>query len=121
LTPVTPIPTSERAGPSASAAPATRTFRSTLAAAVLFLLVLLVVMGLKSYRDLSLAHGRVHAMEAEKEATEERIEELHRYIDRLKTDPLTLEQRAREDLGLVRPDDVVILLGAPAQEASPQL
>lgn len=80
---------------------------------MLFLLVLLVVVGLKSYRDLSLAQAQVEALEGEVKATEERIEGLRQHIERLEHDPLTVEQLAREDLGLVRPDDVVILLPDP--------
>ena len=94
----------------ASTTPAPRSFRTTLAAAVLFLLMLLIVVGLKSYRDLSFAHGRVQALEEDVKATQERIERLQQDIQQLKNDPLTVEQLAREDLGLVRPEDVVILL-----------
>ena len=94
----------------ASTAPASRSSRSVLTAAVLFLLVLLAVVGLKSYRDLSFAHGRVDGLKGEVQATEQRIEALEERIERLQNDPMTLEQRAREDLGLVRPGEEVILL-----------
>jgi cell division protein FtsB len=96
--------------------PTPRSFRSILAAAVIFLLVLLAVVGLKSYRDLSFAYGRVDALEGEIKATEERIGGLRDRIRRLEDDPATLERLGREELGLVRPGEVVYLLPEEEQE-----
>jgi cell division protein FtsB len=42
--------------------------------------------------------------------TQQRIERLRDRIERIKNDPVTLERLAREDLGLVKPGDVVIVL-----------
>ncbi|HKV10636.1 MAG TPA: septum formation initiator family protein, partial [Thermoanaerobaculia bacterium] len=93
-------------------APAARTdsFRPVLGAAVVLFMVLLVIAGLKSYRDLSAAREREHLLEKRIEETQARSDKLRARIDRLKNDPGTLERRAREDLGMVRPRDVIIEL-----------
>lgn len=94
--------------------------RSVVAAVVVFLVLLLATFGLKSYRDLSSVRGREQALLAEIAGTEQRIALLRHRIERLKNDPVMLDRVARESLGLVRPEDVVIVLPAPAPaEASP--
>ncbi len=86
--------------------------RSLLAAVVIFLVLLLATFGLKGYRDLATVHGREQALLAEIAATEHRIALLKRRIESLKHDPVMLDRVAREQLGLVRPEDVVIVLPA---------
>lgn len=81
---------------------------------ILFLLLLLAG-GVKSYRDLVQARQRVTELELEIEGARERIRALERRIVRLESDPHTLERLAREELGLVEPGDVVIVL--PEQDA----
>ena len=95
--------------------------RSVLVAVVVFLVLLLATFGLKSYRDLAAVRGRERLLTAEIAGTEERIALLKRRIESLKNDPVTLDRVARENLGLVRPEDVVIVLPAPsaAPAASP--
>lgn len=89
---------------------ASHPYRSFLAAAVLFVLGLLLTAGLKSYRDLARAHDREAELEQRIEETQLRIDQLQAHIERLEVDPATLERLAREDLGMVRPGDVVIVL-----------
>lgn len=93
-------------------APAGRTssFRPVLGASVLLFLAVLAIAGLKSYRDLESARQREHLLETRIEATQQEIARLRNRIDRLRTDPGTLERHAREDLGMVRPGDVIIEL-----------
>jgi cell division protein FtsB len=86
-------------------------------AVVVFLVLLLATFGLKSYRDLAAVRGRERQLTAEIAGTEERIAQLKRRIERLKNDPVTLDRAARASLGLVRPEDVVIVLPAPAPGA----
>ncbi|HYG64377.1 MAG TPA: septum formation initiator family protein [Thermoanaerobaculia bacterium] len=76
---------------------------------VLFLL-LLGVASLKSSRDLEASRGREALLENRIHETEARIERLHARIDRLRKDPGALERHAREDLGMVRPGDLVIIV-----------
>jgi cell division protein FtsB len=87
-----------------------------LGAAVALFLLLLAVASLKSYRDLETARGRERLLEGRIQQTETRIEQLHGRIDRLRQDPGALERLAREDLGMVRPGDLVLILpeGRPA-------
>lgn len=97
-------------------------FRSVLGAVVVGALLLLAGAGVKSYKDLAAARAREAALEAEIADAEERIEQLHGRIERLKSDPSTLERLAREELGMVRAGDVVIVLppsAAPPAPASP--
>ena len=93
--------------------------RSLLVAVVVFLVLLLATFGLKSSRELAAVRGREHVLLAEIAGTEQRIAELKRRIESLKHDPVTLDRVARESLGLVRPEDVVIVLPAPATATAP--
>jgi len=82
-------------------------------------LALLATAGLKSYRDLAAA--RAHQVDLEQQIAEstERIQGLRQRIHSIENDPITLERLAREELGMVRPDDVVIVLPAEDEPARP--
>jgi cell division protein FtsB len=58
----------------------------------------------------------------ENQQLEKGNEELERRVRALKTDPRTIEQIAREELGLVRPGEIVyrIAPGKPAPSTTPQ-
>ncbi len=84
--------------------------RSWLGIAVLVLLALLAVAGVKSYHDLKAVRVQEAELARQVDATEERLEVLVHRLDLLDDDPLTLERMAREELGMVRPGDVVIVL-----------
>ena len=85
--------------------------------AVLLLLALLATAGIKSYRDLAASRTHKADLEARIAATQESIKTLETRLENLNNDPHTLERIAREDLGLVRPEDVVIFL--PESPAKP--
>lgn len=87
-----------------------RPTRRVLLGGVLFLLVLLGLAGFKSYRDLDAVRARQSELLLELDRTEEEIVGLEARIDRLQNDPLTLERLAREELQMVRPGEVVIVL-----------
>ena len=87
-------------------------FRPVLGATVLLFLAVLAVAGVRSWRDLETARQREHSLESRITETEAQIARLRNRIERLRSDPGTLERRAREDLGMVRPGDVVIELPA---------
>ncbi|HEX2645300.1 MAG TPA: septum formation initiator family protein [Thermoanaerobaculia bacterium] len=93
-------------------------FRPVVGAAVGLFIVLLAIASLKSYRDLESARARQRLLETRIEETQSRIDHLKVRIERLRTDPGTLERLAREDLGMVRPGDVVIEL--PLDPGTPQ-
>ena len=72
--------------------------------------MLLAVAGLKGSRDLEAARERLDVLERRIQETRRRNQELKRSIQLLQDDPATLERLAREELGMVRPSDVVIVL-----------
>ncbi len=89
--------------------------------AVVAVLGLLATAGVKSYRDLAAARDHEQELRRETDAASERIRELTGRIERIRHDPAVLERLAREDLGLVREGDVVIVLPEPpaTQELEP--
>jgi cell division protein FtsB len=92
-----------------------RPLRRLLLGAVVVVVALLAAASFKSYRDLAKARAREALVATRLSSTEERIAGLRRRVAALTSDPATLERLAREELGMVRPDDVVIILppGAP--------
>lgn len=101
---------SETAPPTPVSDGGSRPLRSLLSAVVVFLALLLATFGLKGWQDVARVRARERALESGIAASEGRIAELRARIARLKDDPLTLDRMAREELGLVSPDDVVIVL-----------
>ena len=97
-----------------------RPIRSVTVAAVLFLVVLLGMVGARSFKDLERARGRQAELQEKIEETEIRIEALDRRIRRLRSDPLLVERLAREELGLAREGDVIFVLprGESVEEAA---
>ncbi|HXO18353.1 MAG TPA: septum formation initiator family protein [Thermoanaerobaculia bacterium] len=90
--------------------------RSVLGVGVLFVSVLLVFAGVKSHRDLAAARDRERSLQGTIRGTQERIDRLRGRIGSLRDDPEMLERLAREELGLARAGDVVIVL--PPENAS---
>lgn len=82
------------------------------------LVLLLLMAGFKGYRDLSHVKGQEAALAGRIEEKEKRIAELKERIGRIRHDPASLEQIAREELAWVRDGDVVIVLPeeAPSEE-----
>jgi cell division protein FtsB len=87
--------------------------------ALAFTLLLLAAAGLKSWRDLQATRQREAVLMERIRTTEAKVESLKHKIDRLGHDPVTLERAAREELGMVKPGDVVLVLPAP-KPAAPQ-
>ena len=97
------------------------TYRPLWKAAVVTLMLLLITAGAKSYRDLSVARAHEQNLLQDIEETSRRIRILSDRIERIENDDTTLEQLAREELGWVRENDVVIVLppDVPEEEPSP--
>ena len=93
------------------------TLRPLKIGAAALLLTLLVVAGIKSYRDLVAVRQQESGLRQEVARTEQRIDDLRHRVERLRSDPATLERLAREELGMVHPGDVVIVL--PPEEEAP--
>ena len=94
-----------------------RPLRSLVSAMVVVLVLVLATVALTGWRDLAAARAREKALAAEVASAEARIEEAKRRIARLQADPVTLDRIAREELGLVSPQDVVVVLPPPAAPA----
>ncbi len=81
--------------------------------------------GIKSYRDLSAARDIENGLRREISETGARVRALAEHIERVENDPATLERIAREDLGMVRAGDIVIVLPdadtASSQNATAQI
>jgi len=93
--------------------------RAVWGALIALLLLVLGSGAIKGVRDLESARRHEHDLQAKVEATRESIARLKERIVRMKDDPATLERLAREELGLVRPGDVVIVLPATATPGAP--
>lgn len=91
--------------------------RPMIAMALSFALLLLAAAGLKSWRDLQAARAREATILERIRVTEASVDRLKHRIDRLGHDGVTLERAAREELGMVKPGDVVIVLPPPAVAA----
>ncbi len=92
--------------------PTVNPFRSLFGALMFTGMMLVIVAGLKSYRDLSVAQDREARLETRIEEAYERVQALGSRVDLLRDDPATLERLAREERGLVLPDDLVLVLPA---------
>jgi cell division protein FtsB len=90
-----------------------------LGAAVFLAFALLAIAGLKGNRDLQAARSRERTLTEKIAATRAESERLRVRIDRLSHDPGMLERLAREDLGLVRPGDMIIELPDPGAPPPP--
>jgi cell division protein FtsB len=93
-------------------------FRPVLGATVLLFFALLAIAALKSDRDLEAARSRERMLTAKIAASRAESERLKVRIDRLRHDPGMLERLAREDLGLVRPGDMIVELPEPGGPAA---
>lgn len=96
-----------------------RPLRSAATVAVAVALLALAAAGLKSWRDYERALQREAALAASIAESERRIRQLEHRIENLDRDPATLDRLAREELGLVRPDEVVVVLPEPKPAARP--
>ena len=94
-------------------------FPLLLSAAVLLVLVVLSVAAIRSWHDLAAQRAREAAVAAEIARTERDVRRLEERIRRLKEDPLTLERLARYELGLVRPEDLVMVFPPPGSSPPP--
>jgi len=87
-----------------------------LALVVGSLLLLLGLAALSSYRDLSAARERRRTLQGEIRETRAENDELMRRIERLRSDPATLERLAREQYRMMQPDDLVIVIPEDPEE-----
>ncbi len=84
-----------------------------MGAAVLLLVALVGLAGAMGYRDLAASQRRAADLETQIGNAEQRVLELSERLEMLRDDPELLEQLAREELGLVAPGDIVVVLPSP--------
>ena len=92
-------------------------FRTLVATAAVLVVIALAVAAVQSYRDLTAIRSRERMLMERIEESRANSATLEERLELVRTDPATLERLAREELGLVRPGDVVILL--PEESPSP--
>jgi len=97
--------------------PARSRFRSVLGYASLALIIFLVIAGFRGFRDLGIAQAREEKLMQSIERGEQDIEQLERRVERLRDDPVLLERLARDELGMVRPGEVVVIVEPEQQPA----
>ena len=93
-----------------------RSFQALIAGAAGLVTLILAIAGAQTWRDLAAVKNRESEIRERLVGADQRIEDLERRIQSLREDPATLERLAREELGLVKPEDVVILLPPESEE-----
>lgn len=88
--------------------PSRPNFRSVLGGASGVLLLILLFAGYEASSGLARLKARERQLEDRITKTEERIAILEDRIERVRSDPLTLERLAREELGLVKEGEIVL-------------
>ena len=81
---------------------------ATVAVGVLLLVV--AVAGVKGWADLRSSQARVDALAAEVREADQSVRRLKKRIHLLQSNSELLERVAREELGVVQPDEVVVIL-----------
>lgn len=97
-----------------------RPARWAMVAVGVALLALIATAGFRSAGNLEAARGQEADLLTQIDQARLRIEALESRMSRLDEDPATLERLAREELGMVRPGDVVIVLPPEAPRKAPR-
>lgn len=100
----------DQEAPQAGPARSSSSFRTLLYGACLTVLAVLLLAGYDGSRDLARLKAREAQLEERLQSTEAGIAALNERISRLRSDPYTLEKTAREELGLSRPGELVVIL-----------
>ena len=87
-----------------------RSLSTLIGVGLILVLLLLVKAGTENYSGLAELADRESELEIDLEEARLRVESLRRNVALLQDDPVVLERLAREELGLVRPGDTVIVL-----------
>jgi cell division protein FtsB len=79
-------------------------------AGVLLTVVAIGFVSARSYRDLADSRARITQLGVEIEQRRQAIADLTRRVELLRSDPYTLERLARQELGMARPDETIVIL-----------
>ncbi len=80
----------------------------SVAVAAVVVMLFMIVFGDNGLADLRLLKGKHAALQIRNQQIAQENVQLHRQIDRLKHDPAYIESIARQDLGMIAPDEVII-------------
>lgn len=89
---------------------AQRSLSTLIGVGLILALLLLARAGAENYSGLAVLAEREAELEMDLEEAGMRVESLRRDVTLMQDDPAALERLAREELGLVRPGDTVIVL-----------
>lgn len=87
-----------------------RSLPTLIGVGLIVVLLLLARAGADNYSGLAELAEREAELELELEEARQRVESLKGRVAQLQDDPVVLERLAREELGLVRPGDTVVVL-----------
>ncbi len=87
-----------------------RSLSTLIGLGLILILLLLANAGAEDYAGLAELAQRQTELEFELEEAARRVDSLRRTVVLLQDDPVVLERLAREELGLVRPGDTVVVL-----------
>lgn len=88
------------------------------AGAALFNLMLLIVFGDNGLIELSRLRDRQNHLAQQNQTLARENVDLHRTISRLRTDPVYIESVARNELGMVGKDDLILMRVEKSEKAS---
>ena len=83
-----------------------------IAVAAVSIMFFMIVFGDNGLADLRLLKNKSRQLDVRNAQIAAENLELHRKIDRLKNDPAYIENIARQELGMVAPDEVIIKPGS---------
>jgi cell division protein FtsB len=95
--------------------------RPLLLLGYVLLLMGLVAFSTEAYRELERQRTREQELARRVAAAKARIQQARQAVERRQRDPLALERLAREQLGWVRPHEVVLVLPAPGNYPDPEV
>ena len=79
-----------------------------IAVAVVLAMALMIVFGDNGLTDLRLLKHKHDRLETRNDQLAVENVQLHRRIDRLKNDPAYIENIARQELGMIAPDEIIL-------------
>lgn len=99
---------------------AQRSLPTLIGVGLILALLFLARAGSESYAGLAELAEREAELEIDLEETRLRVDRLSRRVELLQDDPVVLERLAREELGLVKPGDTVVVLPQTVEDSVPK-
>ncbi len=83
-------------------------------------LIILVFNGYQEFQEMKQLAQKREALIRSNQKLNHRNEEMYREISRLKQDPIYLEEIARQEFGLVKPDEIIFFLDEVNKKEAPR-